>query len=73
MSQQLVLDSNLEEAKNFARIMYFAHAITFFFSLGMLSFIPLIVNYAGSWSSLSSVCWLPGSCLVSHGCGMHIA
>jgi uncharacterized membrane protein len=45
MSQQLVLDSNLEEAKNFARIMYFAHAITFFFSLGMLSFIPLIVNY----------------------------
>jgi uncharacterized membrane protein len=45
MSQQLVLDSSLEEAKQFARIMYVAHALTFFFSLGMLSFIPLIVNY----------------------------
>jgi uncharacterized membrane protein len=45
MSQQLVLDSSIEEAKQFARIMYVAHAITFFFSFGMLSFIPLIVNY----------------------------
>ena len=45
MSQQLVLDSSLEEAKQFARIMYVAHALTFFFSLGMLSFIPLIINY----------------------------
>jgi uncharacterized membrane protein len=45
MSQQLVLDSHLQDAKQFARIMYLAHAITFFFSLGMLSFIPLIVNY----------------------------
>lgn len=45
MSQQLVLDSQLEDAKQFARLMYVAHALTFFFSLGMLSFIPLIVNY----------------------------
>ena len=45
MSQELVLDSNLEDAKQFARIMYIAHAVTFFFSLGMLSFLPLIVNY----------------------------
>jgi uncharacterized membrane protein len=45
MSQQLVLDSNLEDAKQFARILYIAHALTFFFSLGMLSFLPLIVNY----------------------------
>jgi len=46
MSEQLVLDGSVEEAKQFARIMYVAHALTFFFSLGMLSFIPLIVNYA---------------------------
>jgi uncharacterized membrane protein len=45
MSQQLVLDSSLEEAKQFARIMYVVHALTFFFSLGTLSIIPLIVNY----------------------------
>ena len=45
MSQQLVLDSTLEDAKQFARIMYVAHALTFFFSLGTLSLIPLIVNY----------------------------
>ncbi|MET0858911.1 MAG: hypothetical protein ABWY27_19345 [Telluria sp.] len=45
MSQQLVLDSNSEDAKQFARLMYIAHALTFFFSLGMLSIIPVIVNY----------------------------
>jgi uncharacterized membrane protein len=45
MSQQLVLDSSLEETKQFARIMYIVHALTFFFSLGMLSIIPVIVNY----------------------------
>jgi uncharacterized membrane protein len=45
MSQQLVLDSGLEDAKQLARILYLVHAATFFFSLGMLSFMPLIVNY----------------------------
>jgi uncharacterized membrane protein len=45
MSQQLVLDSSLEETKQFARILYLVHGLTFFFSLGLLSFIPLIVNY----------------------------
>ena len=45
MSQQLVMDSSAEDAKQFARILYIAHAITFFFSLGLLSFLPLIVNY----------------------------
>ncbi len=45
MSQQLVLDSGTEDAKQMARILYLVHACTFFFSLGMLSFLPLIVNY----------------------------
>ncbi|TFW31956.1 DUF4870 family protein [Massilia horti] len=45
MAQELVFDSGLEDAKQFARILYLAHAITFFFSLGMLSLLPLIVNY----------------------------
>ena len=45
MSQQLVLDSNLEEAKQTARILYVVHALTFFFSFGLLSFIPLIINF----------------------------
>lgn len=45
MTQQLILDNRLEDAKQFARIVYVVHALTFFFSLGMLSFIPLIVNY----------------------------
>ena len=45
MSQQLVLDSGTEDAKQMARILYLVHAGTFFFSLGMLSFLPLIVNY----------------------------
>jgi uncharacterized membrane protein len=45
MAQQLVLDSSLEEAKQTARLLYLAHALTFFFSFGLLSFIPLIINY----------------------------
>jgi uncharacterized membrane protein len=45
MSQQLVLDSGTKDAKQMARILYLVHACTFFFSLGMLSFLPLIVNY----------------------------
>lgn len=44
MSQQLVMD-DVSDAKNLARILYIAHGITFFFSLGMLSFLPVIVNH----------------------------
>jgi uncharacterized membrane protein len=46
MSQQLVLDSNVEDAKNGARILYAVHAVTFFFSLGLLSIIPVFFNYS---------------------------
>lgn len=45
MSEQLILDSRTEDAKNMARILYFAHGVTFVFSLGMLSILPVIVNY----------------------------
>jgi uncharacterized membrane protein len=45
MSQELVYERGLEDAKQFARIMYIAHAATFFFSLGLLSVLVLIVNY----------------------------
>lgn len=45
MSQSLVMDNSVEDAKNFARIMYIAHAVVFVFSMGTLSLIPLIVNY----------------------------
>lgn len=45
MSQQLILDSNTEDAKNLARILYFVHGLTFVFSLGLLSILPVIVNY----------------------------
>ena len=45
MSQQLVVESGVEDAKQFARILYVVHALTFFFSFGMLSFIPVIVNF----------------------------
>lgn len=45
MSQDLVLEGNQEDAKQMARMLYVAHAVTFFFSLGLLNLIPLIVNY----------------------------
>jgi uncharacterized membrane protein len=45
MAQELVFDSGLVDQNQFAGILYFVHAITFLFSLGMLSFLPLIANY----------------------------
>ena len=45
MSQELVYERGAEDAKQFARILYVAHALTFFFSAGMLSILVLIVNY----------------------------
>jgi uncharacterized membrane protein len=45
MTQDLTLERNMEEQKNMARILYIAHALALVFSLGMLSIIPLIVNY----------------------------
>jgi uncharacterized membrane protein len=46
MSQDLVLDSKLESEKNTARMLYIVHALTFFFSLALLSIIPLVINYS---------------------------
>lgn len=46
MSQEIVLDSRLESAKNLAWWLYLIHGVSFVFSLGLFSFIPLIINYA---------------------------
>lgn len=45
MQQDLVLDDRLEVAKNVAWWLYMGHAISFVFSLGAFSFVPLIINY----------------------------
>jgi uncharacterized membrane protein len=45
MTQELILDRKVEDEKNTARLLYIVHGLTFFFSLGVLSIIPLIFNY----------------------------
>jgi len=45
MAQELVQEHGIEDAKQFARILYMAHAVTFFFSFGTMSILVLIVNY----------------------------
>ncbi|MBF8177118.1 DUF4870 family protein [Herminiimonas contaminans] len=45
MNQNLVLDSSLRSAKNLAWWLYLGHAASLVFSLGLFSFIPLIINY----------------------------
>lgn len=42
----LTLDQRTESAMNTARILYAVHGLTFFFSLGLLSIIPLFINYS---------------------------
>lgn len=45
MAQELVLDNQLQSTKNLAWWLYVMHGISFLFSLGLFSFIPLIINY----------------------------
>ena len=45
MAQELVLDQKLQSAKNLAWWLYLLHGISFLFSLGAFSWIPLIINY----------------------------
>ena len=45
MTQELTLERKAEGEKNIARMLYFVHGLTFFFTLGLLSVIPLIINY----------------------------
>ncbi|WBR99855.1 hypothetical protein OU994_16125 [Pseudoduganella sp. SL102] len=45
MVQDLVLDARTDSAKSWAWWLYVAHAVSFLFTLGLFSFIPLILNY----------------------------
>jgi uncharacterized membrane protein len=45
MAQELVFDTKLQSAKNLAFWLYIFHGISFLFSLGAFSWIPLIINY----------------------------
>jgi len=45
MANDIVFDTRTESLKNVAWWLYLGHALTFVFSLGALSFIPLIINY----------------------------
>ncbi|GGZ06914.1 DUF4870 family protein [Pseudoduganella plicata] len=45
MTQELVFDARTDSQKNWAWWLYVAHGISFLFTLGAFSFIPLILNY----------------------------
>lgn len=45
MNQELVFDHQTQEAKKWAWWLYVFHGISLVFSVGMFSFIPLILNY----------------------------
>jgi uncharacterized membrane protein len=45
MSTELVFDTRMQSAKNLAWWLYIAHAVSFVFSLGAFSWIPLIINF----------------------------
>ena len=44
-SQELMFDTRLESIKNFAWWFYMFHAFSMLFTLGALSFIPVILSY----------------------------
>ncbi|MDP5008448.1 MAG: hypothetical protein NWQ13_05555 [Glaciimonas sp.] len=45
MTEAVVFDSKLDSAKNLAWWLYLFHGLSVVFSLGLFSFIPLIINY----------------------------
>jgi len=45
MNQELVLDASLQSGKNLVWWLYILHGLSLVFSLGLFSFLPLIVNY----------------------------
>lgn len=45
IAQEVILDTDLQSQKNLAWWLYIFHGASLLFSLGMLSFIPLIINY----------------------------
>ena len=45
MSQNIVFDNQTTTAKSLAFMLYLGHGASFLFSLGLFSFIPLIINY----------------------------
>lgn len=55
MSQELVMDRNVQDSKNLARIVYLIHGVTFFFSLGMLAIVPLIINYVKRGETVGTI------------------
>lgn len=45
MNQEIVFDAGLQSAKNLVWWLYFFHGLGLVLSLGLLSWLPLIVNY----------------------------
>ena len=45
MAQELVFDQKLQSGKDLVWWLYLMHGISFVFSLGVFSWIPLIINY----------------------------
>jgi uncharacterized membrane protein len=45
MTDVIINDNRVAEAKNGARLLYLIHGATFLFSLGLLSIVPLVFNY----------------------------
>jgi uncharacterized membrane protein len=54
MGQEIVFDQTTQSSKNFAWWLYVFHAISFVFSLGLFSFIPLILNYVKRQDALGT-------------------
>jgi uncharacterized membrane protein len=55
MSQELVMDRNAQDAINTARVLYLVHALTFVFSLGLLSILPTMFNYVKRGETVGTV------------------
>jgi uncharacterized membrane protein len=65
MTQELIRDRKAEDEKNTARMLYFVHGLTFFFTLGLLSIVPLIINYVKRPDSQGTLAYSHHSWMIS--------
>lgn len=55
MSQELILDQKSQDEKNTARLLYIIHGCCVVFTLGLLSIVPLIMNYVKRGDSQGTI------------------
>jgi len=57
MSQEMILDQKSQDEKNTARLLYIIHGCCIVFTLGILSIVPVVMNYMKRGDSQGTIAY----------------